>query len=335
MNIYSLEAFEQKLPVEKVRPPWRRPEPDGPRLALCEAAQDTWDGAPPAPPAGSIALLCPRAAARDAERFLQRLGMAAQGGRAFAGVLLDPNANVDLSVWRRAFESAPLIARADCPQQIAALRAAGVPFGLLLDARGGILPVRRALAVQGLQRVWASAPVFLLAAGCPDGAEALQRAVEGWHVCAADVPGAVPGVLLVRRATWPKALSAGGALPLRLWVQNVGAAPVYGPSRLQLRLGGVDLPIPLGLARRVWPVGDTVYNEITQLPGTAPGRYPLEYRIRREDANPSVFTGDAGDGWQALGEVVLDGTARPELYAAWDNYYPDGYYPLEDPKLPV
>lgn len=343
MNIYSLEYFEQTLPVEKIRPPYRKPDADGPRLAALDVEQPAWDGAPVFAP-DEMALLAPRPTRGEgfhsAEIFLQRLGMQTQGGCRCAGVLLDADAvdPAEFSVWRRAFDGAPLIARADRPEQIAALRAAGLPFGLLLDARAGTLPVRRRLAEQGLQFVWQSAPVFLLAKGCPDGDAALKQAMDGWHVLAADVPGAVPGALLVRRVTYPKALSSGGALPLRLWLQNVGNTPVYAASQMQLRLKTPEgsLPVPVRLAPRVWPVGDTVYNEITQLPGVAPGRYELQCRVWRENGGGAVPLGGEsdGDGWLALGTAVLDGTPRPELYTAWDTYYPDGYYPLEDPKLP-
>ena len=69
----------------------------------------------------------------------------------------------------------------------------------------------------------------------------------------------------MRRVTYPKALSSGGALPLRLWLQNVGNTPVYTASQMQLRLKTPEgcLPILVRLAPRVWPVGDTVHNEIT------------------------------------------------------------------------
>ena len=342
MNIYSLEYFERTLPVEKIRPPYKKPEPDGSRLSVCGVEQAAWDGAPvPAP--DSMALLAPQPARGEGPRctevFLQRLGMQTEGGRDFAGVLLDEDAAdpAEFAVWRRAFDNATLIARAARPEQVAALRTEGVPFGLLLDARAGLLPVRRQLAQQSLQFVWETAPVFLLAKGCPDAKSALRQAMDGWHVLAADVPGAVPGSLLVRRVTYPKALSAGGALPLRLWLQNVGNTPVYAASRVRLQLKGADgcFPVAVQLAPRVWPIGDTVYNEITQLAGVAPGGYALRCRVWKNDGCGTVpLGGEGADGWLALGTAVLDDVPRPELYAVWDTYYPDGYYPLEDPKLP-
>lgn len=344
MNIYSLDHFEQTLPVDKVRPPYQKPCADGPRLAVCEVTQAGWDGTGPFPPGGSVALLAPHPAPEsgrlETDRFLRQLGVCTQGGRGFAGVLLDPDeaAAAALSVWRRAFDAVPLIVRADCPQQIAALRREGLPFGLLLNAAGGAVPVRRQLAKQDLQFVWQTSPVFLLAKGCPDDAGALGRAMESWHVLASDVPGAVPGALLVRRVTYPKALSSGGAFPVRLWLQNVGSTPVYPVSRLQLMLRNAEecREIPLRMGSRSWPVGDTVYNEIAQLPGLAPGCYQLLCRVLREDGCGAVPLGEetGPDGWYPLGELTLDGTPRPELYTVWDNYYPDGYYPLVDPPLP-
>lgn len=344
MNIYSLDYFEQTLPVDKIRPPYQKPQADGPRLAVCDVKQAGWDGTVPVPSQEHISLLSPHPAAgsdrAETDHFLQRLGMHTGGGRGFAGVLLDPDCMdpAPISAWRRAFDAAPLIVRADRPQQIAALRREGIPFGLLLDASGGTRPVRRQLATQDLQCVWQSSPVFLLAKGCPDEAEALSRALESWHVLAADVPGALPGALLVRRVTYPKALSSGGAFPVRLWLQNVGGTPVYPVSRLQLMLRGAAecREIPLRMAAQAWPVGDTVYNEIAQLPGLAPGDYQLLCRVWRMDGCGAVPLGEEAetDGWYPLGKLTLDDTPRPELYTVWDNYYPDGYYPLVDPPLP-
>lgn len=348
MNKYSLDYFEQALPVDKIRPPYRKPAADGARLAVCAVQQGRGEETAPAVPQGSLGLLAPRLAPggglREAELFLQRLGMGASGGQGFAGVLVElggaqgDGAATLLLAWRRAFDRAPLIARAEDTTLIGALRALDLPFGLLLDARGGILPVRRLLAENGLQNVWQASPVFLLAAGCPDGAKALERAMGGWHVLAADVPGAAPGALLVRRVTYPQTLAAGGAFPVRLWLQNVGNTPVYGASRFQLRLRGPGgcREIPLGLCPPRWPVGDTVYNEIAQLPGLAAGSYQLECRVLRGHGGTVPFygAGAGADGWYPLGGAALDAAPRPELYDAWADRYPDGYYPLEDPKLP-
>ena len=281
---------------------------------------------------------------RCAEVFLQNLGRKTSGGKTLAGVLVDlDGATGDLAItlllaWRRSFDNTFLIVRSDASDVIAAMRLMELPFGLLLDAGDGILPVRRQLAQNHLQNVWQKAPVFLKAKDCPDDTKAIGRAMDGWHVSAADVPGAVPGALLVRRVTYPKALTAGGAFPVRLWLENVGNAPVYISSRFQLRLKAAQDSriVSLALCPPVWPVGDTVYNEIAQLPGVAPGEYTLACRVQSEDGSAVCFYGaeSCEDGWLTLENIVLDDVARPELYSAWDSYYPDGYYPLEDPKLP-
>ena len=83
MNIYSLEYFEQTLPVEKIRPPYRKPSAAGPRLAVCDVEQSAWDGASVSASDGMV-LLSPRPTRseglRGTEIFLQRLGMQTQGG---------------------------------------------------------------------------------------------------------------------------------------------------------------------------------------------------------------------------------------------------------------
>lgn len=187
MNIYSLEYFEQTLPVEKIRPPYRKPSADGPRLSVCDVEQSRGTVLPfPRRMEWCCYGRAPRVA-RDARHgdFPATARMQTQGGCRCAGVLLDTDAvdPAEFSVWRRAFDGAVLIARADQTEQIAALRIAGLPFGLLLDARAGILPVRRQLAEQGLQFVWQSAPVFILAKRMPRRGRGAETG-NGWLACA-------------------------------------------------------------------------------------------------------------------------------------------------------
>ena len=40
------------------------------------------------------------------------------------------------------------------------------------------------------------------------------------------------------------------------------------------------------------------------------------------------------DGYYEGDVINIDHVPRPEMETIWDTYSPDGYYPLEDPKVP-
>ncbi len=192
------------------------------------------------------------------------------------------------------------------------------------------------LAEKGLQRHWREHPVYAWLNSPPD--EWKKAELMNWHVKAANFDAALGADVRLRRLTCPKTLSSGGALPLRLWFDNAGSSPVYGAMRVVIRLDGketfdIALNTKPGLLRKV---GDIVHNEIVRLPDMRPGTYAMSVGVSGPDG---VFrmnvAGEEHEGFHALCDVPVDGIPRPELFHAWDDYYPEGYYPLEDPKEPL
>lgn len=231
----------------------------------------------------------------------------------------------------------PLVSPADT-SRVKELRAQGLPFALLLQPdRDGFLNTAQALAGNGLQKHWQAHPVYARLVKAPDAHQAQQ--LRDWHVRACNQPAGLGLDLRLRRLACPRALSSSGALPLRLWLANMGAAPVYGAHRVLLRLSGeagsaeLTLGAPMELLRKV---GDIVYNEIVRLPALPAGDYTLLLGFAGPNGGFLALNTDAParDGLYALGEIRLDSTPRPELFTLWDSWYPDGYYPLEDPAQP-
>lgn len=284
-----------------------------------------------------------------AEAFIRRLGAMTDGAKGYAGVVVDSESMQErilpflFRAWVQAFDNTVLLIRIPaqgCNNVIQLFKRDSLPFGLLLDASDGLVAIRLQLAAQGLQRVWKSAPVFLLAKHAPESREQVLRAACGWHVADADIAGLCSERMLLRRLTWPVKLSNGGALPLRFWWHNAGNCPIYEKTQVRLALrdkSGTETIIPVNDCARPRTIGDSVHNEILLLPEMKPGSYELGCGIFREDETPLTLDVrlPQRNGFYALGALELDDVPHPELYRIWDEFYPEGYYPLEDPVLPV
>ena len=214
----------------------------------------------------------------------------------------------------------------------------GTPFALLIEpGKDGLLDTAQMMAEQSLQRHWLRHPVYARLDTPPD--EEMKEALWTWHVRACNLPG-LPGCdLRLRRLTCPRALSSAGVMPLRLWLMNAGPSPLYGEHRIMLRLQGFGRSFDIRLSADpsiFLKMGDIVYNEMVQLPAMPAGDYTLLLCCLRGDGNPLRLNIDRQEeeGYYSLGSVTVDDQPRPELYAIWDRYYPEGYYPLEDPKEP-
>lgn len=279
-----------------------------------------------------------------AASFVRRLGKETNGGAAFSGVLLNRTplwAEDTCKELARAFADAfdnsfLIVSPKDGLAEI--LKAEDIPFGLVLNLSGGILPLRTQLAQGGLQRVWQKCPVFVKGAA-PEGAQEAEKVVRGWHAAAAEGKETDGCRVALRRLTFPAQVSAGGALPLRLWWQNMGTSPLYGKSTVRLRLsgGGITKEIAVHDEKETRIPGDAVHNEIIQLPQMPAGEYTLQCAVFCEHKGFLPLANDVPgeNGWYTMATITLDDVKRPEAYEAWNGYYPEGYYPLEDPKLPV
>lgn len=214
----------------------------------------------------------------------------------------------------------------------------GTSFGLLIEPdRDGLINTAQMMAEQSLQRHWLRHPVYALLGTPPDGE--MKEALLTWHVRACSLEGLSGCDLRLRRLTCPRALSIAGVMPLRLWLMNAGPSPLYGEHRIGLRLRGSGRSFDMELRANpsiFLKTGDIVYNEIVRLPAMPAGEYTLMLGCLRGDGSPLRFNIDIQeeDGYYALGSVKVDDQPRPELFTIWESYYPEGYYPLEDPKEP-
>ena len=118
--------------------------------------------------------------------------------------------------------------------------------------------------------------------------------------------------LVLRKFTYPAAVSSGQKLAFTSWWENKGVAPCYQPYRLALRLHKEDhqqvLVVPADI--RDWLPGDSLCDGAVDVPAdVAAGRYDLQLAIldARSD-QPRVklaIEGRQDDGWYGLGAIQL------------------------------
>lgn len=345
MGKYSLDAFEVH-PLVKLRPVTTKPEADCYRLLeLRQSDLEPESGellAPPPVGAGKVILRLHPAAYADAAQvcgFIRRMGFCYEGGKQLDGVILTAGnfAGTELEqlvqAYRQGFENTDLLAEPGTAPAACCSRA-GIGFGLWLPLERGILALRRCVAQSNLARNWEQYPVYVYA-GRELTAEELDAA-RRWHASGGDVPAVLGARMTLRRMMFPRDLTAGGLLPLRMWWQNLGNAPLYRDAEICLELydGNDRFPICLPDGRFRPGVGDSTFNTTAQLPDVR-GTFTLRCGLRCRGAmlNLSMDAPET-DGMYAIGTLTLDDVARPHLATMWEEHYADGYYPLEDPAQP-
>ena len=276
----------------------------------------------------------------DACGFIRRMGCCYQGGRGFAGVVMSagPCFSAELiqlaQAYAQGFESTCLLAEPGtalmavcCAQQI--------KTGLWLDLNRGILNLRRAVAEGGHQKNWRAMPVYVYA-GRSMTEEELDASVR-WHSSGADHPAPIGPMMALRRMMFPEGLTTGGVMPLRLWWQNIGTAPIYENVQLQLELHSGDARYEIvapGMLEHPG-VGDSTMNLLAKLPEVPCGSYELWCGLKTGEKFLSLaIDAEQDDGMYRVGDVNLDEVSRPYLATMWEEQYADGYYPLEDPAQP-
>lgn len=212
-------------------------------------------------------------------------------------------------------------------------------FGLIIRcSENNWLDACEKLAEEHLQDVWKSNPVLLQIEENCVGTNISKQAAF-WHASMANLKMDIGYRIELRRLTYPKTVSTNGALPLRFWFVNTGSAPCYHEFNMYLRLKNENniYDIPLNVNSRSWLIGDIIHNEIAKLPDMVPGRYKVLVGIFFKDNTPMNLNinNDVENGFYDLGLIDVDAVCRDEYFHIWDNYYPEGYYPLEDPQSPV
>ena len=346
MGKYSIDAFEQ-YPLVKIRPKVTRMAASCYQFVSLSWAQlETEDGQllTPAELGGGTVILQlnldrPGDVA-DACGFVRRMGSFYQGGKDLTGVVLSAGnytsaALVQLvQAYAQGFESTFLLAEPGT-ELMAACRKQQIKTGLWLNLNRGILNLRRAIAEGNLQKTWRDAPVYLYAS--EDLREEQLDAAIRWHASGVNLVAPIGPFMTLRRMMFPEGLTSGGLLPLRLWWQNIGTAPIYKTVEVKLELRSKDacyaIPVPDVLEKP--DIGDSTLNLTAQLPKIACGSYGLwcGLKVGRKFLPLAMEAAENG-GMYCVGDVTLDDESRPYLATMWEEQYADGYYPLEDPAQP-
>lgn len=272
-------------------------------------------------------------------RLIRRVGSSLKEEQYLAGVIIT-SLNHCVEVWDSyidAFEETPIIADLMDRELITYLKSKKVTFGLAVRCKeSNWIEVCEKFARDGLQKTWESAPVLLQLED--EVGENVVRESMRWHAAYADFAIDIGYKYALRRVTYPKKSSTKGALPIRYWFVNNGSAPCYIPFTLKIKLkkGTLEYILPLKISSDLWRPGDITHNEILQLPSIEPGTYSLSTGIFFDQDKWMKLTIDAEDerGFYYLGELEVDSEDRDEMYEIWNHFYPEGYYPLEDPKVP-
>lgn len=345
MGKYSLDAFE-KYPLVKLRPKVAQPHLDCYRLleiSWSELEPNAGDRfSPPEIGEGTVLLRLDLDTDRDISEacgFIRRVGACYAGGKALAGVVLTAGKFTGAAVgdlvnaYRQGFEATVLLAEPEselmefcCRLELAA--------GLWLELSKGVLALRRSIARMNLERTWRSRPVYICAG--KELEEPEMDAACRWHSNGADIVSALGARMTLRRMMFPKDLTSGGSLPLRMWWQNLGTAPMYREVKVYLLLENGVRRYAISVLDGMTPgLGDTTLNVTARLPQAPCGTYNLWVGLETDDGVlPLAVDAPEENGMYRIGEIALDDVARPYLSTMWEEQYADGYYPLEDPAQP-
>jgi len=346
MGKYSIDSFEQYR-LTKLRPAVMKAEKKAYRLLeLSKSELEPENGELLSPPelASETCILrlclCSAKDAADACGFIRRIGSFYEGGKHLAGVVMtagkfSATALEEIAkAYIQGFESTFLLAEPGS-ELMETCRKLGVQPGLWLPVSEGILPLRRKIAENNLERVWRTKPVYIHAGRSltPEETDAACR----WHTSGADVPAELGSSMTLRRVMFPGELTSGGVMPLRVWLQNIGTAPVYHDAKVRMELGREEERFAISIPGFVPSpgLGDTTFNVNAQLPKLPGGTYDLWAGLEVQGkCVPLAIDAECVYGMYRIGEVTLDDTSRPYLETMWEEQYADGYYPLEDPAQP-
>lgn len=345
MGKYSLESFE-RYPTIRCRPLEKAEPAEGAGISRFATVRVTLGGERPVLRGRS--LLEVSVPARDIETMpktesaLRSLASAYHRDPLLLGVTLvtDAVAAKRRRLWETAAEAfAPTryyVPVTDGEQLDYALKH-GLAGGLIARVDGNPYDICEAFAEQGAQQLFKQMPVLV---SFQRPGEGFAKYTRQWHAAAVEGIDAPAGWrIALRRLTYPKALSSGGFAPMRFWWVNRGPSYCHENVEVRLRLerDGEYTPILLHDRTSCFHLADRAYNEIVRLPEVVPGRYQLQFGVFAADGTALTLANDGrtDDGYYPADVMNIDDMPRPELETVWDGFYPDGYYPLEDPKEPM
>jgi hypothetical protein len=272
--------------------------------------------------------------------LIRRVGSSLSGNKKLTGVTISTvkESSREWEAYIDAFDNIPILVDLKNSKLIRYLKEKRIPFGLIVNcSEDNWIDCCEALARLGLQNTWEQRPVILHITDTIAG-DHVQREHLRWHVGFSNLPMNMGYDFSLRRLISPKNISSKGALPLRFWFVNNGSAPCYHEFTLKILLqqGSTKYELTMNIDRKTWQLGDITHNEIVQLPEMKQGVYTLLAGIFFDDHMPMHLNlqGNVEKGFYELGRIEVDTNNRDDLFHAWDDFYPEGYYPLEDPKAP-
>lgn len=368
MGIYSLENYEKyktktirfkpqsKTPsnvgtgqIQYVKLPWASLEPSRGKFNLELLSREMENVKNP------ILVLIPDIPAwvnnHQSDSFaalIRRVGSFINGDRKLVGIVVSTinNSQAEWDGYIDSFDKTTIYADLDNEDLISYLKDNNKEFGLLVTCNeANWLDCCEGFAKQNLQHVWKRNPVLVHITDDVCGPN-ISREIYRWHGGLSNKQLDLGYNITIRRVTYPEAVSRKGALPLRLWLVNMGTARIYQPFIIKLLIkpqglemsGEKNTSYELNLqgSTESWSVGDITHNEILQLPDVESGIYTIYLGLFLLDNTPIQLNNEDTplNGFYEIGTVCIDDKKRNELFNIWDTYYPEGYYPLEDPQVP-
>ena len=360
MGIYSLENFE-KYKTYKIRPQPLRNVPNNTGRGQINYITFSWSELEPkrgiycldlvkdiiASTINPVLILEPTSPewvtshSEDClSSFIRRVGSSLAEYKHLIGVVISTinNSNQVLAAYIGSFDYTHILADIHNSNLISYLTNNKINFGLIVKgSEENWIDCCEAFARQNLQNTWKTEPVILHVIDEECGVN-LSREALRWHVGYSNLPLDVGYNIGLRRLTYPQSVTSNGALPLRFWFVNTGSSPCYRNFKLKVLLSNEDkrYEIPISAKTNSWLIGDITHNEIIHIPEMSPGAYTFSVGIFFHDNSPMHLDiqKEENVGFYELGLIEVDTNNRDYLFRIWDNYYPDGYYPLEDPKTP-
>ncbi|RED66348.1 DUF4832 domain-containing protein [Cohnella lupini] len=272
--------------------------------------------------------------------FIRKVGSDADSEGRLAGIVIVAlsDSKEEWNAYMDSFQATPLLADLHHTALIHHLRERNREFGLLVTCSESTwIDCCEAFATQQLHHVWRSKPVVLHVTE-PSSGPSVEREALRWHASLANISMELGGRLELRRMTYSSSVTSGGSLPLRLWFVNTGSSRLYREFELRLRLKREDATyvIPVRADSQAWLTGDLVHNEVLRIPEVTEGDYSIALGLFLRDGSPiRLHIQDQEDGgYYEAGTLRVESPGEDPLLRIWETYYPEGYYPLEDPKVP-
>ncbi|MEC0238326.1 DUF4832 domain-containing protein [Paenibacillus dokdonensis] len=360
MSRYSLENYE-KYKTKKIRPQPLSPKEHASNHGLFEYAAFSWKELESARGEYRLEVIkealntvpnpilvltpdLPLWVRDDAEdcfaALIRKVGSFIDSDRRLAAVVISTLADSkeEWNAYIDSFERQTLLADLQHDRLIQHLRDCSHGFGLLVKcSEENWIECCEAFARNNLQKVWKRYPVVLHVTDSVCGPHCRREAYR-WHASLSNINVGLGYDLALRRLTYPETVSSRGSLPLRFWFVNTGSSRIYQKFQLwvQLKQGDFSYELPLIAETHSWLTGDLVHNEIIPLQDMPPGTYTLSLGLFFEDRSyiSLQIRNQQQDGYYEAGTIQVEITDEDPLMNIWDTYDPEGYYPLEDPKLP-